>query len=190
MSKLGEKTKDFLVGDINRLSDMRLVRAISGGREGYSISQLNRLFKIKPVLEVYNGTSHPDFYDFLEAVDPKNIQKVEIITREYDIECVGDVYGASLYFENGIIRYLPHWTAYKQIRAEEIITTMLEPLKITGLGGFISVVDEPCNVIKTDFFSNVDICAGHLAKLFSITGHCGLYDNVWYEKQAEYLISL
>ncbi|NOI06669.1 hypothetical protein [Vibrio anguillarum] len=182
--------KDFLVGDINELSSSRLVRAISGGREGYSISQLDRLFKIKPVLDVHDGTSHPDFGDFLEAVDPKNIQKVEIITHEYHVECVGDVYGANIYFENGIIRYLPHWTAYKEIRAEEIITTMLTPLKLAGLGDFISIVDEPYNVMKMDFFTDVGICASHLERLFSMTEHSGLYDHVWYKQQADYLLSL
>jgi len=77
---------------------------------------------------VIDGTSHPSFDKLLQSLNADDIGQVLIGRRtdrnsnvKYTLDC-------QLWLHNGILDVRPHWTAYKEIRAGEIVQTLINPL--------------------------------------------------------------
>lgn len=180
---------DFLLGDITKLHSHTLIHALSGARPSYPLSQLNRVFAIKPTLTVHEHSTHPRFEDLLNVIGHDNICKVDIVTHDYEDDSLGKIYGAKLFLENGVIQFLPIWTAYKALRAEEIVTTLLKPLKNAGLGEYVWLDGATENRL------NQYVCDGEtdmafIRRLFAMTNKAEQYDEAWYNEKATYLNSL
>lgn len=96
--------------------------------------QLNRILQAtNNQLVLSDGTSYPCFSDFLDRLVESQIGFVEVKARsdvnpnvKFTLEC-------SIWLAQGVIHVRPHWCAYKPIRADEIVSTLLVPLHRKGL---------------------------------------------------------
>ncbi|WP_387489091.1 hypothetical protein [Photorhabdus sp. RM96S] len=126
------RKRDFFFGDVYegsggatlRLSDMEaLARKVSAE---FFTSQLNRMLKEHDgLLTISDGTSHPSFWSFIDKVDTKQVGFVEIYARQDVNDNVEATLACDIVLVNGVITVKPHWCAYKDIRADEIISTLL-----------------------------------------------------------------
>ncbi len=81
-----------------------------------------------------DASTHPaGFAKILSLLDADDIG-LTVIGRRTDVnDNVKYTLDCQLLLEEGILHVQPHWTAYKEIRAEEIVTTLLRPLMKKGL---------------------------------------------------------
>ena len=84
-------------------------------------------------LRVVDNTSHPDFSSLVEAFPPDMIGRVVVGARGDRNASVKATLFCTLYFPCGLVSVQPHWTAYKDIRAAEIVKTLIKPLRTSGL---------------------------------------------------------
>jgi len=92
---------------------------------------LNRCLRNAPCNRIIasDASSHPpDFAKILSILDTDDIGLVVIGRRTDDSDDIKYTLDCQLWLEEGILDVQPHWTAYKEIRAEEIVTTLLKPL--------------------------------------------------------------
>ena len=177
---------DFLLGNLESIQAEAFIKALSGGREGYAISQLDRIFANQPIITVRDSSSHPtSFYQALFCIDALNVKKVVIFSRPEPELTVGDLYSVDLHFVNGIIRFKANWSAYKSDRAEEIIGSMLLAMKEAGLQ---DVINFNCGV-KAEFFNNEHGSAASIKRLIDLTDKNHLYAEDWYLAQGKVLCS-
>ncbi|HGS4434334.1 TPA: hypothetical protein ACMDNU_003470 [Vibrio cholerae] len=115
-----------------RLSDMEpLVRKVSAA---FFTAQLNRMLKEHGGrLTISDGTSHPSFWSFIDKVDQEQVGFVEIYARQDVNDNVEATLACDIVLVNGVITVKPHWCAYKDIRADEVISTLLVPLHLKAL---------------------------------------------------------
>ncbi|KGM26735.1 hypothetical protein KS18_18785 [Photorhabdus luminescens] len=126
------RKRDFFFGDVYegsggatlRLSDMEpLARKVSAE---FFTSQLNRMLKEHDgLLTISDETSHPSFWSFIDKVDTKQVGFVEIYARQDVNDNVEATLACDIVLVNGVITVKPHWCAYKDIWADEIISTLL-----------------------------------------------------------------
>ncbi len=58
---------------------------------------------------------------------------IEIYARTDINNNVDATLACDIVLENGVVSVVPHWCAYKDIRADEIVSTLLVPLYLKGL---------------------------------------------------------
>lgn len=125
----------------------------------YFYQQLNRvLAEVGGELIIKCDTSSPQFGEFITKLYPSDIGKIESRT---DINnSVDATLANSIWLPNGVCHIRPYWCAYKQIRADEIISTLLIPLHLTGLDNktYINVFDEDFHPL----FESVDMELDHI----------------------------
>ncbi|MFC6674050.1 hypothetical protein [Marinobacterium aestuariivivens] len=96
--------------------------------------QLNRfLAEHDGHLRVSDGTSHPPFWKFIDSIQPSSVGYIEIYARTDINNNVDATLACDIVLDNGIVSVVPHWCAYKDIRADEIVKTLLVPLYLKGL---------------------------------------------------------
>jgi len=134
--------KDFFFGNINKeqfkniysIELHQLTDMAEKVGAGYFTKQLNRLLtSVGGNLIVDHGSSMPSLYKLLNKTHSSEIGMVEIGARTDVNDSVKATLECSLYLENGILNLRPHWCAYKSIRADEIISTLLVPLHENNL---------------------------------------------------------
>ncbi|MEZ9701006.1 hypothetical protein AB4455_03545 [Vibrio sp. 10N.261.46.E12] len=178
--------EDFLLGNLDSIQAENLINALSGGREDYAASQLDRVFASQAIITVRESCSHPrTFYQTLFCVGPLNIKKVVIFSRPAPELTVGDLYSVDLHFVNGIIRFQANWSAYKADRAEEIFGSMLLALKSAGLE---EVINFKCGY-RPNFFEQEYASAASIRHLFELTDKNHLYTEEWCIEQGRVLCS-
>lgn len=136
------RKRDFFFGEVYegsggatlRLSDMEpLARKVSAE---FFTAQLNRILKEHDgQLTLSDGTSYPSFWSFIDKVDPEQVGFVEIYARQDVNDNVEATLACDIVLVNGVITVKPHWCAYKDIRADEVISTLLVPLHLKALQG-------------------------------------------------------
>lgn len=149
------KIKDFFFGELERSgktlkSSLNKFGQLTGPvNKEYFTSQVERLFEEYKgfTLVLTDGTSHPDFESVLKKIDKDRIGLVKVFQRNDVNTNVDCTLACELYFKYGVIEVRPHWTAYKDIRMQEVFTTLIEPLWTQGLINKTSLVD------KLDFTS-------------------------------------
>lgn len=100
----------------------------------FFVRQLNRfLAENGGQLRLSNGTSHPPFWKFIDSVDPSSVGYIEIYARTDINDSVDATLACDITFDSGVVSVVPHWCAYKDIRADEIVSTLLVPLYLKGL---------------------------------------------------------
>lgn len=134
--------KDFFFGNINRerikniysIELHQLTDIAEKVDADYFTKQLNRLLSsVGGNLIVEHGSSMPSLYKLLDKTHSSDIGMVEVGARTDINDSVKATLECSLYLENGILNLRPHWCAYKEIRADEIISSLLAPLHENNL---------------------------------------------------------
>lgn len=132
---LKNKEMDFFFGEIRylngtcRLSLHRTIALCERFDKNFVTQQFNRLLKkMDGNIILSDGTSHPNFDELLNCINTRSIGGIYIEQETTVNDNVKATLSCSLFLAEGIIKVLPHWCAYKQIRADEIITTLLCPL--------------------------------------------------------------
>ena len=125
---------DFFFGEKKYL-DLNDVNAISKTvTPSHFTTQLNRyLSQNRGSMDIYHGTSIPDFYIFLGAIEKGAIGNIRLKARTDQNSAVDATLSCEILLEQGIVEIIPQWCAYKDIRAEEIVSTLLVPLHVSNL---------------------------------------------------------
>lgn len=84
-------------------------------------------------LMLSDSTSCPSFWQFIDNLAPESVGYIEIYARTDINDSVDATLACDICLEQGIISVTPNWCAYKDIRADEIISTLLVPLHLKGL---------------------------------------------------------
>lgn len=112
-----------------------LQKKVFGAPKEFLSQQFDRLLgQIGGELTIWTEGSAPEFYQFLESVDPSWIGKVVIFAVPKDNDHVKATLSCELYFPHGIITFTADWCAYKTLRAQEVVHTLLVPIHQFGLG--------------------------------------------------------
>lgn len=70
---------------------------------------------------------------FIDKVDPEQVGFVEIYARQDVNDSVEATLACDIVLVNGVITVKSHWCAYKDVRAGEVISTLLVPLHLKAL---------------------------------------------------------
>lgn len=129
---------DFFFGLINKnnpvISLQKVVMQSKKVSEIFFTEQLNRCLNwTGGQLVLKDETSSPPFGDFLKKISSDAIGFVEISARDDINTNVEATLSCDIYLSKGVITVEPHWCAYKSMRADEIISTLLVPLHERGL---------------------------------------------------------
>ncbi|GAW87402.1 conserved hypothetical protein [Bathymodiolus platifrons methanotrophic gill symbiont] len=120
-SQTKDKICQLQLSDVNQLS--KIVTS------DFFYAQLNRLLLTNNNrVDLYDGTSYPNFPKFIKYLPPENIGLIQIGQRKDVNGNVDATLDCSIILLNGIVRVTAHWCAYKGERANEIVTTLLDPL--------------------------------------------------------------
>ena len=97
--------------------------------KGYVTQQFERLLKKNNgYLILSDGTSHPNFQEFLDCINTSKIGGVNIEKETTVNRNVKATLSCSLFFSEGIVKIEAHWCAHKEARASEVVTSLLCPL--------------------------------------------------------------
>lgn len=132
--------QDFFFGQLSANKDKvtcidwyRLLERAEAVSPSFLVKQLNRLLRsVGGEVVVHNETSYPSFHSLLKKIPMDEIGLVEIESRTDRNNNVNATLACSLYLTEGVVHIRPHWCAYKPIRADEIISTLLAPLHLYG----------------------------------------------------------
>lgn len=120
------KKKHLDLDDINDIS-----KTVS---PSHFTAQLNRYLSLNHgTMNIYHDTSSPDFYTFLGAIEKTAIGNIRLKARTDQNSAVDATLSCEILLEHGIVEVIPQWCAYKSIRAEEIVSTLLVPLHVSLL---------------------------------------------------------
>lgn len=159
--------RDFFFGEIMSLSKSRehCMGLCEAGDLASKVSatfftgQLNRLLSLTgSQLVLSDGTSYPCFQAFLDGIEASQVGLVEIKARTDVNSNVKATLECSLWLTQGIVHVRPHWCAYKPIRADEVVSTLLAPLHRKGLAAktFIRWSKEETEVLPGDLRQQVE----------------------------------
>lgn len=113
-------------------NDLTKVAEILAGDDYYF--QLIRLIRhCGGVLDAVDSTSCPSLYLLLNALPVDKINLVYIGKRTDLNDAVKATIDCTIFFADGILRVSAQWCAYKEIRAREIVDSLVEPLMECGL---------------------------------------------------------
>lgn len=129
---------DFFFGKVNvkkPVLNLREVISLSNQVScEFFTNQINRLlFKTGGRLTLSDGTSFPPLKDFLDSILVEQAGFVELYARTDVNNNVEATLACDIFFPEGVITIMAHWCAYKTMRADEIISTLLIPLHLKGL---------------------------------------------------------
>lgn len=151
---------DFYFGNVSdngkageySLSLNRLNTLAGLGVEKQSFTaQLNRLLtKADCHVIVNDGTSYPDFHTLINHIESEAISMIELEARTDINESVNATLACNIYLAEGVLHVRPHWCGYKEIRADEIIDTLLVPLFLLNLNSKTVINDREKQKLATD----------------------------------------
>ncbi len=97
-------------------------------------AQLNRILKEHGGrLTISNETSSPDFWSLIDKIVSEQVGFVEIYARDDVNDSVNATLACDIYLLNGVLSIESHWCAYKDIRAGEVVSSLLVPLHLKAL---------------------------------------------------------
>tara|TARA_R110001592_G_C12864909_1_gene723211 strand:- start:41 stop:667 length:627 start_codon:yes stop_codon:yes gene_type:complete len=88
-----------------------------------------------------DGTSYPSFNELINRLLLTEIVSIEIESRTDINPSTEATLACKIFFENGLIWVRPHWCGYKEMRADEIISTLLLPIYLNGLAQKVVIKD-------------------------------------------------
>lgn len=131
---------DFFFGEITKsgsfakahLSDLN--EAAKRVSPSFFTAQLNRIMRENGGrLIVSDGTSSPSFFPLLDKIAQEGIGFIDIYAANDVNQNVEATLACDILLDEGVINVKAHWCAYKDIRAEEIISTLLVPIHLKSL---------------------------------------------------------
>ncbi|MCC0090621.1 hypothetical protein [Aeromonas veronii] len=134
--------KDFFFGNIIKgkkgaelgLSDV--INIADRVSSEFLTVQLNRLLKdLGGKVMLSDGTSYPRFWEFISKLEFVEIGFIEIYARMDMNDSVKATLACDIVLQEGIVSVVPQWCGYKEIRADEIVSTLLVPLHLKNLQG-------------------------------------------------------
>lgn len=184
MSKLdfffGEKSNSSGVATF-RLSDA--IQNINHLPSGYLTYQINRLLRDNNrEVVLSDGTSSPEFGELLAHIDPSMIGFIEIYARTDVNQNVNATLACDLYLLDGKLTIKAHWCAYKEIRSDEIIHTLLVPIHLANLQSRTFIRKKEGK--KERLLEYADDYASELRRIFDVS----TYKNQ--ERIPDYILSL
>lgn len=97
-------------------------------------AQLNRFLRINNGMATLSGESScPPFWDFISNLMIDEIGFIHIYARTDLNKSVNATLACDLMLAEGVLSFVSDWCAYKDIRAGEIVSTLLVPLHLLGL---------------------------------------------------------
>jgi hypothetical protein len=110
--------------------------------------QVNRfLEKNSNKFTLSDDTSMPMFREFIKNIEPDMVGSVVIYAR-FDVnDSVDATLACDIMFDQGIVSVVTNWCAYKESRADEIISSLLMPLHLSGLYKK-SFISKPNTLVK------------------------------------------
>jgi|GEM_PF-5757838 len=131
--------KDFFFNDIyvENSASISLINAIVLAQKvspDFFTEQLNRILKkYHSHLVVDHDSSNPNFLDFIKKLVNQKIGFIEIYACQDVNNNVKATLACDIFLSNGLISVKPHWCAWKDSRAAEIVSTLLVPLHLKNL---------------------------------------------------------
>lgn len=124
----------YYIDDYALLSLYKLEALTKKVEPAFFTRQLNRFVaQHGGYVRVTDGTSHPSFWPFIDCIEPSSVGFIEIYARTDINNAVKATLACDIVLDSGVVSVLPHWCAYKDIRADEIVSTLLVPLHLKGL---------------------------------------------------------
>lgn len=126
------KTHQGSKGITLQLSDIEtLAEKVS---DNFFTAQLNRMLQEHGGrLTISDETSLPNFWSLIDKIAIEQVGFVEIYAR-YDVnDSVNATLACDIVLLNGVLSIKSHWCAYKEIRAGEIVSSLLVPLHLKAL---------------------------------------------------------
>lgn len=105
----------------------RLLERTEYCKPAHFTAQLRRVIGEHGNLEATDGTSAPPFMKLLKGLDLDHVGMLQIKGRRDVNENTGTL-SCTLFFVEGTLEVSAHWCAWKELRASEIISTLLGPL--------------------------------------------------------------
>lgn len=138
--KFMREKEDFFFGKVHKrgrgftlqLNDVTVIaQKVS---DSFFTAQLNRMLQeYGGLLTISNETSLPNFWSLVDKIVSEQVGFVEIYAR-YDVnDSVKATLACDIYLLSGVLSIESHWCAYKDIRAGEIVSTLLVPLHLKAL---------------------------------------------------------
>ena len=100
-----------------------------------------------------DNTSYPPFWDLLDHLNTESVGRIDIYARADINSAVNATLACDILLDQGVISVVPNWCAYKVIRADEIVSSLLLPIHLKGLhhkallrdehGNFEALIQEP-----------------------------------------------
>ena len=96
--------------------------------------QINRLLQVVGgELVISDGTSEPEFEKLLGNLLESSIGLIELESQSHINSNVRATLSCSIFLPQGVIRVQPHWCAYKESRADELVSSLLVPLHLNAM---------------------------------------------------------
>lgn len=144
--------------------------------DSHFVAQVNRYLTYNGgCLDIFCGVSSPPFETLIKKLTKESIGRIKIFSRTDQNDAVNATLSCEILLEQGVINVVPQWCAYKEMRAEEIVTTLLLPLHSLGLQNvtFLEVDDKLIPLLEAgenDFESE-------LRAIFSLAQYPRCYDE-------------
>lgn len=167
------KNNDFFFGQspFNLFTINEISRTVS---DTHFFVQINRFLSINSGrLDIFCGVSAPPFEELIRKLDKAKIVRIKIKARTDQNDAVNATLACEILLEQGLINVVPQWCAYKDTRAEEIVTTLLVPLHLMDLQKktFLQVGDELEPLLEANDFET------ELMSVFSLAQYPHCYDK-------------
>tara|TARA_R110001583_G_scaffold88544_3_gene229463 strand:- start:1155 stop:1694 length:540 start_codon:yes stop_codon:yes gene_type:complete len=140
MFKDKQKKSDCLFGELTKegefyTMDFRLLTDLASQlKSEFFAVQLNRLLRsVDGRIDATDSTSMPPLDEFLDQIPENKIHLIRIGQRKDVNNSVVATLDCSIFFAEGLLRVTAHWCAYKGIRADEIVSTLLAPITQNNL---------------------------------------------------------
>ena len=135
--------RDFFFGELSKCKgggvsmQLHTIRDIvQTVNNDFFTQQLNRLLQQHDGrLTLVDGSSYPDFFTLIDNIKREAIGKIEIYARKDVNTNVNATLAVDITLLYGVVTVKPHWCAYKDSRAAEIVSTLLKPLHLKKLQG-------------------------------------------------------
>lgn len=99
-------------------------------------AQLNRLLRsINGKVMLSEGTSSPNFWEFISKLSFDDVGFIDLYARTDINGNIDATLACDIMLHDGVVTVAPHWAAYKEVRANELISTLVLPLHLANFHG-------------------------------------------------------
>ncbi|MGQ4602171.1 hypothetical protein [Aeromonas veronii] len=184
--------KDFFFGNIlndkkgSEFSLSNMIDIANRVSPCFFTNQLNRLLKdLGRKVIISDGTSYPRFWEFISRVELMEIGCIEINARRDMNDSVKATLACDIILQEGIVSVVTQWCGYKEIRSDEIVSTLLAPLHLRNLHGKTYIREGENSVERLLISSSYQ---DELERIFSLAKYPSAMNSE--KKRTEYINAL